>query len=329
MTKTKESNATDAGKAAKAEGILNLVSEPGAITDRGRGRGRSDGRGQTAAAAVLDGRLHRRADADRRLALSGGRGPGRPGDPLAEPPDPLRPRHAERRGPHRRDPGRGRQARGRRRGLARHGRRARRSSPRPATASPGRPRSAPASRSSSSSRRTRRCWSTAGSSRAGERRPQGDAGRDQFRGPGRRRPDQRQRGGHGHPTQAGEFQHGETVSLPGANTQTVAPAAGAGGQPRQRPPRRQPPAGNDLGRSPTVGEDPRRGRGRDASGSPPSARSAPASIPRSRPRRSARAGTRRARELEVLRGQPARRPRPCTFRDDTRQRHACWRRPAC
>ena len=38
-------------------------------------------------------------------------------------PDPLRPRHAKRRGPHRRDPRRGRASSGRRRGLARHGRR--------------------------------------------------------------------------------------------------------------------------------------------------------------------------------------------------------------
>ena len=104
------------------------------------------------------------ADADRRLALSGGRGPGRPGHPLAEPADPLRPRHAKRRGAHRRDPDRGRQAR-----WPPAWSRATRSAAKEIVASarngfPWQASIGAASRSSSSSRRTRRCWSTAGSS---------------------------------------------------------------------------------------------------------------------------------------------------------------------
>ena len=71
-------------------------------------------------------------------------------------PDPLRPRHGQRRGPHRRHPRRGRPAR-RPPASSRATRPPpRRSSSRPATASPGRRPSARPSRSSSSSRRTRR-----------------------------------------------------------------------------------------------------------------------------------------------------------------------------
>ena len=47
--------------------------------------------GELTLRAFLNGRLHRRGHAHRRLALSGRRGPGRAGDPFAVAADPVRP----------------------------------------------------------------------------------------------------------------------------------------------------------------------------------------------------------------------------------------------
>ena len=104
--------------------VSRRPAEPGERAGGDHDRGGRDGEGQATASRGCRGFRWSPTRAGRcgsPAGVPGDRGPGRAGHPLPEPADPLRPRHAERRRPHRRDPGRRRQAAGRRRGLPRHG----------------------------------------------------------------------------------------------------------------------------------------------------------------------------------------------------------------
>jgi len=167
---------------------LELCERAGGDPDRGRGRGRGDGRGQAPASPLLDGRLYRRP-----MRIAGWRYPWWSIWPALRSPT----RTARSVSATTRPAAWGTATRSRSRTasscsgiVSRDTAAARRSSPRPAMASPGR-LDRRGSRSRSTSSRPEGPGQRPRVHRSVERRPPRESRGDQLRGPGRRRGDDR------------------------------------------------------------------------------------------------------------------------------------------